>query len=80
MFNLIDACLDLAAAFAEGRLAMRMLAKREATTLIDRAGASAFDAAQQIAQLARQRDDKQATELWLEVAREIARRETINRR
>ncbi|MGO4406944.1 hypothetical protein AB4Z10_22115 [Bosea sp. RAF48] len=79
MFNFLDGCLDWAEALVEGRLARRRLARREAAALIKRAGSSAFEAAQQIALLARQRGDKQATELWLEVAREITRRDASKR-
>lgn len=75
MFHFIDGCLDLAAAFVEGRLERRWLAKREAAALIKQAGSSALDAAQRIADLARQRGDKEAMLLWLDVAREVGKRE-----
>lgn len=77
MLHFIDGCLDLAAAFVEDRLERRSLAKREATALIKQAGSSALDAAQQIADLARQQGDKEAMLLWLDVVREIAKREAV---
>lgn len=77
MFHFLDGCLDLAAAFIEGRLERHRLAKREAAALIRQVGSSALGSAQRIADLARQRGDKEAMLLWLDVAREIAKRETI---
>ncbi|WP_069881525.1 hypothetical protein [Bosea sp. BIWAKO-01] len=68
--------LQVIASFAgEYLLDRHQLVRQEAGALIKRAGPSAFETAQQIALLARQRGDKRATKLWLDVAREIARRE-----
>ncbi len=75
MFSFVQACIDWTELLIEGVVERRKLAKREAAALIDRLGPSAFGAAQQVAQLARQRGDKRATALWLQVAKEIARQE-----
>jgi len=75
MFSFVQACIDWTELLIEGVIERRRLAKHEATALIDQVGPSAFDTAQQIAQLTRQRGDKGATAHWLQVAKEIARRE-----
>lgn len=64
----------------EARMERRRLIKQEAANLIERSGPGAFDVAQNVAQLARQRDDVEATKLWLDIAREIARRDAKLRR
>ncbi|MCA0418181.1 MAG: hypothetical protein LCH80_05585 [Proteobacteria bacterium] len=76
-FDLIELVTSDALA---GGIERRQLVKREATNLIERSGSGAFDVAQNVAQLARQRDDVDATKLWLDVAREIARRDAKSRR
>lgn len=76
MFRFLD-LLDFVAAFAEGRLERHRLVKREAATLIREAGTSALEAAQRIADLARQRGDRRAMMLWLDVVREIAKQEPM---
>lgn len=76
-FDLIELVMSDALA---GGIERRQLVKREAANLIERSGSGAFDVAQNVAQLARQRDDVDATKLWLDVAREIARRDAKSRR
>jgi len=56
------------------------IARQEALGLIEKSGPGAFAAAQQVAELARQRGDVEATKLWLNVAAEIARRDAKGRR
>lgn len=48
--------------------------------MIDQSGPAAFEAAQQVALLARQSGDVKATKLWLDIAAEIARRDAKIRR
>ncbi len=62
------------------RIERRRLARQEAASLIEQSGPEAFAAAQQVAELARQRGDAEATQLWLNVAAEIARRDAKRRR
>lgn len=76
-FDLIE--LVMSDALVAG-LERRRIVKQEAATLIERSGPAAFGIAQDVAQLARQRDDVDATKLWLDVAREIARRDAKSRR
>ena len=79
MFGPLQLLQDIASFGAEYFLERHVLVREEASALIKRAGPSAFETAQQIAQLARQNGDKRATNLWLDVAREIARRERPSR-
>lgn len=84
MFSLARLSFDLletvAFGFLETHMERRKLIKQEAVALIEQAGPGAFEAAQQVAQLARQRGDVKATKLWLEVAAEVARRDAKDRR
>ncbi|BCB19540.1 hypothetical protein [Bosea sp. ANAM02] len=84
MFSLYRFAFDLIELVTSDALAAgmerRQLVKREAATLIERCGSGAFDIAQNVVQLARRRDDADATKLWLDVAREIARRDAKSRR
>ena len=76
-FDLLE---DAAFGFLEKHVERRKLIKQEAVALIEQAGPGAFEAAQQVARLARQRRDMKATKLWLEIAAEIARRDAKGRR
>ena len=76
-FDLLE---DVAFGFLEKHVERRKLIKQEAVALIGQAGPGAFEAAQQVAQLARQRGDVKATKLWLEIAAEIARRDAKGQR
>ena len=75
MFDVLQFLNDIASWGGEYFADRHKLVRQEAGALIKRAGPSVFETAQQIALLARQRGDKRATKLWLDVAREIARRE-----
>ncbi|TDR87185.1 hypothetical protein [Enterovirga rhinocerotis] len=74
---------DFVSTLIEGAINLRMkeraLVRREAEALTRQAGAAAFDTAQQVAAMARERGDHQSTKLWLKIASEIARREPSQR-
>lgn len=70
----------VASCFLERHMDRRKLVRQEATGMIDQSGPAAFEAAQQVALLARQSGDVKATKLWLDIAAEIARRDAKIRR
>lgn len=84
MFSLARFSFDLleqvSSDFLATHIERRKLIRQEAVSLIEQSGPAAFEAAQQVALLARQRNDVKSTKLWLDVAAEIARRDAKNRR
>ncbi|WP_293801118.1 hypothetical protein [uncultured Bosea sp.] len=70
----------MAPEFLERHVERRKLIRQETVALIAQAGPGAFDAAQQVAQLARRRGDVKATKLWLDIATEVVRRDAKGRR
>ena len=80
MNSLVSSFLTLVEALLDQKMARRRLVMREARTLIGQTGAAAFDNALQVANLARERGDERSTELWLDIAREIAQQETPKQR
>ncbi len=80
MHSFIQFFLDLAVGILDLRERRRRLVTQEAEKLLRQAGVAAFDTAQQVADLARRRGDGRSTDLWLEIAGEIARRESFGRK
>jgi hypothetical protein len=76
-FDLLE---EVASDFLATHIERHKLVRQEAVGLIEQSGPAAFETAQQIALLARQRNDVKSTKLWLDVAAEIARRDAKNRR
>ena len=84
MFSFSRFSVDLielvASDFLEKHVKRRRLVKQEAVALIEQSGPTAFETAQNVAKLAREGGDVEATKLWLDVAAEIARRDAKRRR